>query len=206
MLPMMLYSQSDFESWSSIDLRYNVSNKLSLEMSNELRLNNNSQNFKKFLVDLGASYELHDLVEVALYYRYSRFDDLEFFANEHLIIGKLAFAYKIDRFNLGFQTRYDRAYEVYGYKTLVKTEDAWRNKVSVDYSIYGTPLEPYLSFEHFITENKESFEANKYRLFGGLKYKMNRKNSFAIFYGTQQSLLKPDNSYIIGLKYGFRFN
>lgn len=206
MVPMMVFSQDDFESWSSIDLRYKVSKNFSLEVSNELRLNNNAQNFKKYLIDVGGDYEFAKYFDISLFYRYSRFDDIEAFVNEHQIFGKLAFTYPIGRFDLSIQTRYERAFEVYGYKTLVKTVDTWRNKGSVSYNIYGLPLEPYVSFEHFISENKSSFEATKYRLFGGLRYKVTRDISLSLFYGTQKSYLKSDNSYILGLKFGIRFN
>lgn len=206
MLPMMVFSQNDFESWSSIDMRYKVSKNFSLDMSSELRLNNNSQDFNKYLVDVGGEYEFAKYFDFSMYYRYSRFDDEQAYVNEHKLFGKLAFSYPVGRFELGIQTRYERSYEVYGYSTLVKTEDAWRNKVSASYNIYGLPLEPYASFEHFFSENKSSFEATKYRLFGGLKYKISRDYSSSLYYGIQRSYLKTDNSYIIGLKLSIRLN
>ena len=199
--PAITFSQNDFESWNSIGFNIDYSKKTSFEVSNEIRLDDNAKGFKKYLCDFGGEHKFNKNISVAISYRYSRIDNLDAFVNEHMIYGKVGFSYKISRFDIDFQTRYDRAFEVYGFSSLVKTEDAWRNKAAVSYNIYGLPLEPFISYEIFISQSKDIFEANKYRFFGGVKYKISRVNTIGIYYGIQHSLLQPDNSFILGLKF-----
>lgn len=197
-----LFSQNDFESWNNIVINYKVIPKTTLWLSNELRLDNNASGLKKYLVDIGVDRKLTNNFEATLAYRYSRFDDLSAFKNEHLFYASTSYSLKIERFTLSLQTRFQHSVEVFGFSTIRKNEETWRNKFSTNYNIYKSPLSPYISYELFTAVNDpKGFYNDKYRIYVGCKYKMNRRNSFAIYYGIQKALTKSENTYILGLKY-----
>jgi hypothetical protein len=199
-------AQNDFESWNCISADFKINSKSGIGASTEIRLNNNALGFKKYLVDVGYDYKILKRLKASISYRYTRFNDLDAFKNEHQVFGCFEYSKKLDRLTVSFQSRYQRAFEVLGWTTKTKTEDYWRNKLSANYNIYQSPLAPFASYELFTETSKFSnIISDKYRLFLGCKYKLSNANTLAVYYGVQKSLLKTDNSYILGLKYSFSF-
>jgi opacity protein-like surface antigen len=194
-------AQEDFESWHCIDIDYKLMSKTNVWLSNEIRLDDNSTGFKKYLVDIGVDRKLIKKVTLSLAYRYSRFDDIVAYKNEHMFYGSVQYSYNIQRYTLSVQTKYQYSNILINSNTLEKTESFWRNKLSVNYNLSQLPLTPYISYEYFSEITPEGLLSDKYRLFGGLKYKLNKSNSLALYYGIQNSLQKPGRSYILGLKY-----
>jgi hypothetical protein len=195
-------AQQDFESWHCFELDYSLFKKTNLWLSNEVRFNDNSTYLKKYLVDVGVDQKLKKGFSATFSYRYTRFDDNLVYKNEHQLNGIFQYSHRIQRFIFGIQTRYQYSNVILGYTTYEKTEKYWRNKASISYKIPSTSVTPYISFEHFTEINAiEGLIANKYRSFAGIKYKLNKYNSLALYYGIQNSLKKVEKSYILGLKY-----
>lgn len=199
---------NDFETWNSINLSIKPIKKTTFYLSQELRMFENSTQFKKYLVDVGGEVKVYKKFKLTLGYRYSRFNDLpEAYKNEHLFSGSLGYSLGFDRFNLSVQTKFQHSYEVNGWKTIRSTETTFRNKLSLAYDIYRSPLSPYAYYELFTLLNEPDGTYNeKYRLLGGVKYKLQGSQSIAAFFGIQKSLLKAENTYITGLKYSITFD
>lgn len=202
-----ILAQNDFESWNCITAEYKFTSKITAWTSQELRLNDNATHLAKYLSDFGVEYKILKKLKFNLAYRYTRFNDNEIFKNENMFYGILEYSYKINRFTISVNERYERAYQLNGYSVLDKLEVYNRNKAIIDYNIYKSPLLPYISYELFTyLNNPGGIQTDKYRLFLGLKYKIKGKNVISCYYGIRHSLIKPENSYILGLKYAFKFS
>lgn len=60
----------DFETWSSVGLEYKPIHRMSLELQEQVRLNNNSQNLNQYFTQLSLSYELSKHFEFSGGYRW----------------------------------------------------------------------------------------------------------------------------------------
>jgi hypothetical protein len=85
----------------------------------------------------------------------------------------------INRFDLGFRTKVQATWrdELRGsYKYNPKY--VWRNKLGLDYDIFGLPLKPFISAELFCPLNgAKGFFLDGYRTTLGVKYKISKHHS-----------------------------
>jgi hypothetical protein len=195
--------QQDFQSWNEIDLNFDLLPKTEFYVSNELRLDNNSSEINKYLLELGVEKKLKKKFSIAGGYRYTRFYDKGYYKNENRGIVVFKYSPRIQRFVIELQTRMDYIAEMNdGY--IKKDQLEWRNKITLNYKCRSFPLTPYASFEHF-TLTYPSFYADKYRLFGGAKYQITKVCDISAYFGLQNSFTKINHIYIGGLKFSYDF-
>ncbi|MEJ5263999.1 MAG: DUF2490 domain-containing protein [Bacteroidales bacterium] len=195
-------AQSDLESWHEIDLNFDVGSKVDMYWNNELRLDNNSTEIKKYQTEAGLEYKLLKRVTATGGYRYARFYDKGYYRNEHRGIVLCKYAPRIQRFVFELQTRTEYiAQATNGYisdEVLV-----WRNKLTINYKWPTQPLTLYTSYELFSQLAPQTY-ADKFRFILGGKYQLNKKMSIATFWGLQQQLdKKTDITYIVGWKVSY---
>lgn len=84
----------------------------------------------------------------------------------------------------------------------------WRNRVKIKYDIDGCRITPSLVFEsYFQLNNPEKYAFEKLRYTLALDYKINKHQNFSISgsYNNEINTNEPDNTYILGVGYTFKF-
>lgn len=197
----------DLETWSSATFQIKFNEKLSLSLSPQLRLQENSSKLEKYFADLKMDYELNKNLEFSLGYRFlseSKNSGIQW-AHRYNIDGKYKF--EINRFNGYLRLRYQSGIAFNDDKENV-WENHFRLKTKVDYNIKDWKIDPYISGEIFRLSGKNvDAQFDKIRLTIGSSYKFNKKHSISFFYGGEKQLntTYPKTTYIVGLGYKFTF-
>lgn len=208
--PTLLFSQQkDFETWSSVELQYNISKKLRISLTDELRLKNNSTTIKKYFFDLCLSYKFNKYIKIAGNYRLIQRNNIDY-STGHRFYADLSLKKEIKRFDLSYRTRYHSQYiDINSSEDGLTPENYLRNKISIKYDIKKKSLFPFASYELFYqVGNPGKNEFNKMRFTVGLEYKINEKNNFDLFYRIQPrfNVNNPLTSYILGINYCLSLN
>jgi hypothetical protein len=199
------YTIQDFETWTSIDLRYKPTKKLRLSLSQQLRLKDNTSTLDVNFTQLGLKYKLADFLSIGFASRLITENDNEgkIQGNEkHLRWhGDIEFRHSIDRFAMKYRIRYQNKDELEETSDeIIKTV---RFKVASTYNIRDWKIDPTFSAELFngITVNEGIFKI-RYTL--GSNYKL-KKGSIGAFVRTENELFGdyPKRTNIMGIKYKF---
>jgi len=194
-------AQTDFETWHAVGLSLDRG-KMSYYWDNELRLDNNSSEIRKFQSEGGVDYKLAKRVTISGGYRYSRYNSKGYYKNEHRAIAILKYAPRIQRFVFEFQTRTEYiARPEDGY--IRKEEFWWRNKFTINYKWPTQPITLFASYELFTLLSPQMYN-DKYRAFLGAKYQFQKNISLTAYWGLQQGTeLNADMTYIAGWKLSY---
>ena len=139
---------SDLESWSSIGIQKELFNKsLTLSLSEELRLNNNSTALDFYFTELGLDYQFLSYWNIALGYRIIRENESDQPNSKHSRWQTdLSFKHKINRFKLSYRLRYQQKYSSSeNYNPITKI----RFRVKTAYNIKNWKWDPYITTELF---------------------------------------------------------
>ncbi len=196
-------AESDFESWHAIELQGRFSPKTDIWLSNEMRFNNNSTEFKKYLLDFGIDHKITKRFTITGAYRFTHFYDNTNYKNEHVAYSIFKYTQRIQRYVIEIQTRWQYTAEIFNHR-VDKEEWLSRNKITVNYKWPTQPLTPYVAFEHFIQLSPYVY-SDKYRIMIGIKYNFSKKHSASLYYGLQQWFNENKISYLVGWKYGYTF-
>lgn len=203
-LSSTLAAQQDFNQWSTIDFQYNFNKRNAIWVSNEMRLNENASQFSKYMLDAGYDRKIWKKLYTGVSFRYSRVNDKFVYKNgyDYNLYAEYEFSYQ--RYSLDVKTRFQYTTQGIDLKTIEEAENVWRNKADLSYKIPHTHFSPYIAFEYFSEITNKGLWPQKYRLFGGLKYNINKSSAVSAYYGLQYSLRKPNEGYILGLKYSLK--
>ena len=197
---------NDFELWSGVQLRKNITKKLRVSFEEEIRFNENISDIKKFYSEIGLSYRLNKHIRFAARYRFTENKTiLSYYSTRHRIMADISLRYKISRLFIAFRSRYQIKYiDIYSSETGFVPRNHSRNKLSLKYNIRKNPVSPFTSGElYYQLNNPEGNQLDKLRYTAGFEYNINKKNSFDIYFRIQQQINvnNPVKSYIIGVKY-----
>ena len=195
----------DFETWSSINLRYKPTDNLKLSLSQQLRLKDNSSTMDVYFTQLGLDYKLANFLSIGFASRLiTENDDRgKIQGNESHLRWQvdLEFNHSVSRFAMKYRIRYQNKDELQ--KTTDEIKKTIRLKVASTYNIKNWKLDPTLSAELFngITNNDGIYKA-RYTLSSDYKLK---KGSLGAFLRTEKELFRdyPKRTNILGIKYNF---
>ncbi len=196
----------DTELWSELDLTYNISEKTSLTLEQQIRFNENITAYNFTYTEIGLKVSLSDKIAISGKYRYSfikqegtgsaidEYDryrySFDLFANTGLSDHPLEFAYR---------GRLQEARE----KTTDNEYSFIRNRFRLKYK-WELPAYPYLSYESFFRlNNVNSFDRNRYT--AGFDWKIVEKLNILTFYRLQKEIKSTDPRIqnIIGLSLNY---
>jgi hypothetical protein len=153
----------DFETWSSINLRYKPTDNLKLSLSQQLRLKDNSSTMDVYFTQLGLDYKLANFLNIGFASRLiTENDDRgKIQGNESHLRWQvdLEFNHSVSRFAMKYRIRYQNKDELQ--KTTDEIKKTIRLKVASTYNIKNWKLDPTLSAELFngITNNDGIYKA-----------------------------------------------
>jgi hypothetical protein len=198
--------QSDFQFWPQVLVGYNLSDRFKVSLEEEVRLRENASLMRKELTDLGLTFKVAKFLRLSLNYRLElTFNNPDEKSWLNGVYGDISFRQKLQRFQFDYRIRFqspkiETVEEVSGLQQILKN----RHKASVEYNIKGIPLNPSVEAEIFIPiVRQQSLFLNEYRLWIGLSYVINKKNTIGIKYGIQRevNVADPLTAYILGVSY-----
>jgi len=203
------YTIRDFESWSSINLDYKASKKLSFGLGEQIRLKDNSSTVNQFFTNASAEYKLTKAFRLGTEFRYIRLNDTEGNVQGYETHFRSAFytkfQHKIKRFEMKYRLQFQSRKE-WGLAQGVNSEptNKLRLKVGGSYNIKKWKLDPVLSTEIFRTIGTNG-DFSKIRGTLGTSFDSKKAGNFGLFYRLEKDLdeLYPQTTHILGLKYTY---
>jgi hypothetical protein len=201
--------QKDAGLWTSVTVEHQVTRKISVSVSEQLRMYQNISDIDQFFTDLGAQYELSESFRVSLNYRLSSTNQQSYFMTRHRFYVDLSYRYKLKPLVIGLRQRVQRQVEALNSSENGKIPEWYsRTRLSVKLDL-NKKYSPYISSEiYYVIDNlkEEDKVFDKIRYEAGFDYKFNRRHSLNPFYLIQSDILeKKTVDYIAGLGYTYSF-
>ncbi len=207
--PIFAQPSKDAGAWLTFNIDYEFKPKLTLLVTQELRLRENISTLNLTYTDVGIQYNPIKFLKTSIVYRgiqkYSWENPVSF---RHRIMWDLVIKHKFN--NLALQYRSRLQAEVKNYYTSVtgkNTEFFWRNKFAIKYEL-NKRTTPYIALETRtqLHDAKNQFfnnETHRLRYQLGVDYKLSQKNTIGLYYLIQDEFNLPNaqDQYIVGFEY-----
>jgi len=205
-----LFSQeNDFGIWLEINGTHKIVKKLNLNLSGEIRTNDNSSKVDKVFGEGGLEYNVGKNISLAGNYRLiSCREDDGYFYWRHRIFADFQIKYPVKDFTFYARLRLQRST-----KTYFEDEDdlnaryVWRCRFKTKYNTPGFPVNPWLYYELFSPGfSGEGFSVDKSRISAGIDIKLGKKTELQVGYLLQNySNRNLQHKHVLNLGYGFKF-
>lgn len=188
--PLSAQTEIDNQIWQGLSLEYEVSKKLTLHLSDELRLENNSNDFQQNLVQLHATYQISKALRVLGGYRFS----LRPIYDRHRLYIEPLLRHELDNINIEIQLSTKLQYE---FDKRPESETFYvRPMLFARYEPKYSRFEPFIATELFYRASPESV-ADQFRIYTGLEYKLTKKNTLRLTYIRARDLTETNFRYNI---------
>lgn len=194
----------DIESWHKIQFEYKFNKKLRLNISQHIRLEENSLKLERFFTEAELKYKIGKGFAINGAYRFISEQKNSGITNAHRWNIDGLYSKKINRLNISSRIRLQTKKELP--KEDNDRENYLRLKLKFNYNIKNWKFDPYFSNEIFRTTNNTYKNTwDKYRFSIGTNYKFKKQHSLSIFYGAERQLnvSNPKTTYLVGLGYKF---
>lgn len=208
-------NNSDIEGWSSIEVDFNISQKISFSASEHLRYRNKISSLSTYFTQLESSYELFKDFNLGGGVRFIRENDdvgnIQGLETHFRYQFNLSFKHDIKTLTLFYRLRYQHKKEL-GITDLDGNfpHEYLRFRLGLGYQLKYSGVGLRLKGELFNQIQKENPENgfNRYRISFNTYKKLKKIGKFTLFYGFQKNFnrleLKPKS--ILGLKYKYVFD
>jgi hypothetical protein len=192
----------------SVELEKDLSRFFSLGMEEEVRfIENNNHGFDRSVTSLGLDYSLFDKrIKIGAYYAFIYLYNNDYlYEPRHRYYLNLSYKQPVDAFTFSWRGRLQGTYrdEDRGeYK--INPKYVMKNKLEVDYTIFGSPWKPYLScdFSTNLNDPVMGYELTRIRYQGGVSWRMNRTDYLGFFLRYDEYLSADDpHTIAIGVTY-----
>jgi hypothetical protein len=200
------FAQNGLSTWFELGISKKITKNLKIEFNPELRLLGGFK-MDSYILEGGLSYNLHQYLTVAGYYRYEDVYDYKNSTGEYkdqtaqnriALDIKTGFEWK--RLDVQFRLRYTNGADFD--QTTNDKASYFRYRAKTSYDIKGSKLVPFASVEVF--HDLILKEVDKIRYTGGLEYPFNKKNELSLFYRLQDYSGVKQSVNIIGIGYSLK--
>lgn len=208
--PCFLTAQtSDAGAIGSLSLSKDLGRRIGATVEQEFRFNQNVSSFDRSMTTVGVDYTLIKKLlkaEVNYDFIYQRQDT--YFELRHRGSASLSAQMKSNSFGFKLRTRAQSTWrdESRGdYKFNPKY--VWRNKLECEYTIFGSPVKPFVSGEVFCPLNGGSgFFMDGYRAVVGAKYRLSSHTAleFMLRYDQEVQVANPKNILYGGVGWSYK--
>lgn len=210
LVPAAVFSQEkDLGVWLSLNAEYNITKKLELDGSVEMRTFNRASEIEQAFIQAGLTYKLTKVLSFSGTYRLA--NSIEKDTDYHLRHKWFADAkvkFEPGRFTLRGRLRFQEERRTYHKSdTYILPRHQVRLKFITLYRTRSFPIDPYLEFETFmpVFSDKERI-IGKNRFTAGIEYKFNKTHAIEAEYMYERDFLpKIADIHIIGLNYNLKF-
>jgi hypothetical protein len=204
-----LYGQeNDAGLWTSVSFEAKVVKKLTANISQELRFNENFTELGTSFTDAGLEYKINKYIQVAANYRFiqkRRIDD--YYSFRHRIYVDVKYGRKIMPFEINWRGRFQDQFADLGRASNGGIPEYYlRNKLGLKYDL-NKPYSPYISIELFSPLNyPRGIAFDNIRTTAGMDYEFTKHHKIELFYMIQKELnvSKPQTDFIFGLGYYYK--
>jgi hypothetical protein len=170
--------ETDWGASMTVEAEKDLSRKLSLGIEEEIRLSTNNS-FDRNITSVGLDYALiNKKLKIGAYYAFIYLsNDDHLYEPRHRYHVNLSYKETLSSFTLSWRGRYQVTYrdENRGeYK--INPKQVMKNKLEVEYSIWGSPWKPYIScdFSTLLNDPVRGYELTRLRFQGGTSWRLNK--------------------------------
>jgi len=209
LLPIISNAQyKDFGIMGSFALTKEIDKKWGAKLEQELRSNYNSRLYDRSKTSLGVDYSIIEKVlKVGADYDFIHQRQKEYFEFKNRASVSLTGSGTYNSFNFDLRTKIQSTWrnENRGdYKYNPKVE--WRNMLECSYSIFGSPVKPYISSEVFCPINSaHGFYMNGLRATLGAKYRTSYRLTLDLYLRFNQDIQQESPQSILFAGVGLRY-
>lgn len=190
------YPQEDRQLWLCGQIEYEITQKIELQFSQELRFYKNRSVLSQSLTDFGIIYKFTDFFKAGIFYRYRALPDENDKRNE--IFTNLTFRIGLNKFEIS-----DRIRVHLKFREDKESINNLRNKLNLCYKFFDW-AEPYIDaelFYRFFYNEGDRLTQGRYSI--GIKSKIFKAHELDFFFMLEYeyNTNKAINSNIIGLTY-----
>ena len=204
----LMGQEKDAGLWTSVNLEAKLVKKLSFNISEELRFNENVTELGAAFTDAGFSYKLNKHFQFAVNYRFiqrRRMDN--YYSYRHRFYADIKYSHKLKPFELSFRTRFqDQISDIGRASDGGIPEYYLRNKLSLKWDTKKA-YSPYISIELFSPLNYPRLNAfDAMRTTAGVEYEFSKHHKIDVYYMIQKvvNVSKPETDFIVGLGYFYK--
>ena len=191
----------------SVELQKNLMQNLDASLEQEVRLIDNNIGFDRTITSLGLDYSLFKRrVKVGAYYGFIyRYNNDFLFEPRHRYYFNLSYRQPWERWTFSWRGRFQGTYrdENRGeYK--INPRYIMRNRLEIEYSVWGRPWKPYVSCEFFNElNNPMGNELTRIRYQAGTSWRLSRTD-YLDFFVRYNDRLSGRNPRLLVLGVGYR--
>jgi hypothetical protein len=191
----------------SATLQKDLMQDLDISLEQEIRLKDNNIGFDRTVTSLGLDYAfLNRKIKVGAYYAFIyRYNNNFLYEPRHRYYFNLAYRQPYQRWTFSWRGRIQGTYrdENRGeYK--INPRYVMRNRLEIEYSVWGRPWKPYISCEVFTDLNNPlGNDLTRIRYQAGTTWRLNRTD-YVDFFLRYNDEFSGDDSRLIALGVGYR--
>ena len=194
--------------WTSINFESKIIKKLTANISEEVRFNENITEAGMIFTDAGVTYKLNKHFQIAANYRFILKRKVEdYYSVRHRVYIDIKYAKKLKPFQIQFRSRFQDQYSDIGRASDGGVPEYYlRNKLNLNWDL-DKPYTPYISIELFSPLNYPHIYAfNGIRTSAGVEYSFSKHHKIDIYYMIQKELnvSNPLTDFILGLGYYYK--
>jgi len=206
----LLGQSSDFQSWWEFEFDYSLNKKWKLEGELEQRFKNNSLQYNRTLLTLGAEYDPTNWLSLGGAARVVFVADREGQIHpRYRMHFDATGSYDLSGFTFSFRTRLQYGFEdIISFQYLKENSLVSRNRLKVRYHFFGTKIRCFASLEswHYLSELPDpAFIHMRYQ--AGLSYDLNFKSRLTLRYIFEDefNVSNPDKLHILVAGFALSF-
>lgn len=196
----------DTRLWAAITLKHKFTQKLSVSVTEQLRLDHDISQIDQLLSEAGIEYELKKNFKVSLNYRFINKNEVTYYGKSHRFYADVSYKFKPKRFSFTLRERIQEEYtSIYSSERGKIPEWLLRSKLAISYDTEKR-YKPYVSLEmYYLIDNaRESGEGiNRMRYGAGVEYEFNRIHALDLGIIFQDYLQDQTNSFIYSIGYTY---
>lgn len=194
--------------WTSVNFEAKLVKKLSLNISQEFRFNENITELGAAFTDAGFSYKLNKHFQFGANYRFIQRHKLEnYYSFRHRFYTDIKYSYKIKPFEMSWRIRFqDQISDIGRASDGGIPEYYFRNKLGLKLDL-DKSYKPYISFELFSPLNYPRINAvDGIRGVAGVEYDFSKHHKIDVYYMIQRELnvSNPETDFVVGLGYFYK--
>lgn len=193
---------NDAELWTGLSISKKITKKISANLEEQVRINDNISSGKSVFTDLGVSCRFNKSLKISGNYRFiNRGRNNGAYWISHRFYADLRYTYKTKPLIFSYRNRFYT--EIGQEENGLIRENYERNKLELKFDL-DKRFRPFIASELYYFVEKAVF--NKVRYTAGIDFNLKNRNELTLFYRIQRKMneTNPDYSYIIGV--GFSHN
>jgi hypothetical protein len=196
---------NDAQLWTDIKITHKLSGKINGYAENGLRFSENISEIGTAYSEIGLEYKLLKKLEISGGYRFfSKRKNEDLYSNRHRLNLDLSYKTSYYLFSIQLKTRVEMEYKnILSSNSGMIPEFQWRNKAQLKYN-FTKKIKPFFYLEAYLPlSNSEYFEIEKMKYCIGGEYKINKHNSFELYYLYEGQLHQnnPNKFFVTGISY-----